>query len=201
MFQCEIISSTHMFFPIKHRLRQPGSPLRAQSKPKNRSKKHENNECNSLTMGAAGHINSLSCHWLLRSMQGVPLGTSLSLDVGIGSESTMQSSTAAGPPSTRGETWWVCSASDRVVRTTKKGHRLQFAMTPTPFRRILTSQAPRESPQVLQEEISPLLHKGVIEIVSPEETHSGFYSRYFLVPKKRRAWLCLIIDLCALKYT
>ena len=37
---------------------------------------------------------------------------------------------------------------------------------------------------VLRAEVMTLLKKGAIEIVSPSESESGFYSRYFLVPKK-----------------
>src|SRR4029434_10545805 len=42
----------------------------------------------------------------------------------------------------------------------------------------------REQSHFLREEIVSLLRKEAISIVPPEEEASGFYSRYFLVPKK-----------------
>ncbi len=38
---------------------------------------------------------------------------------------------------------------------------------------------------VLRQEVSSLLRKGAIEEVHPSQTESGFYNRYFVVPKKR----------------
>ncbi len=46
---------------------------------------------------------------------------------------------------------------------------------------------------MLQQELSSLLHKGVIEEVPPAEVERGFFSHYFLVPKKDGD-LCLILD-------
>ncbi|MGL5401100.1 MAG: hypothetical protein ACRDA1_12265, partial [Plesiomonas shigelloides] len=48
--------------------------------------------------------------------------------------------------------------------------------------------------QVLRTEVLTLLRKGAIEMVPPSESGSGFYSRYFLVPKKD-AGLRPILDL------
>src|SRR4029434_8638212 len=42
----------------------------------------------------------------------------------------------------------------------------------------------REQSHFLREEIISLLRKEAISIVLPEEEAAGFYSRYFLVPKK-----------------
>ncbi len=41
-----------------------------------------------------------------------------------------------------------------------------------------------QEPRVLRSEVMTLLEKGAIEMVSPALSESGFYSRYFLVPKK-----------------
>ena len=43
---------------------------------------------------------------------------------------------------------------------------------------------PRGQSHFLRKEIDSLLRKEAISVVPPEEADSGFYSRYFLVPKK-----------------
>lgn len=43
--------------------------------------------------------------------------------------------------------------------------------------------------------MSSLLNKRAIRVVPPEQSHSGFYSRYFLVPKKGTQALRPILDL------
>ena len=59
-----------------------------------------------------------------------------------------------------------------------------------PFRGVPCGSPVRFTPlvgqyrQVLQEEIQKLLLKGAIMKVPPEQWHQGFYSTYFLVPKK-----------------
>ncbi len=57
-----------------------------------------------------------------------------------------------------------------------------------------------ENAQVLHTEEMNLLEKGAIEIVHPAQSELGFYSRYFLVPKKDGG-LRPILDLRLLKYT
>ncbi|XP_056316727.1 LOW QUALITY PROTEIN: uncharacterized protein LOC130231264 [Danio aesculapii] len=54
-----------------------------------------------------------------------------------------------------------------------------------------------DSAQVLEAEISSLMGKGAIRRVPVEETQTGFYSRYFLIPKKDGS-LRPILDLRAL---
>ncbi len=56
-----------------------------------------------------------------------------------------------------------------------------------------------EDAQVLRAEVMNLLEKGAIEIVPPAQSKSGFYSRYFLVPKKDGD-LRPILDLRLLNY-
>src|SRR4029434_6656107 len=58
----------------------------------------------------------------------------------------------------------------------------QFARPPPPFSRVIQSVVQREQSHFLREEIVSLLRKEAI--VPPEEEASGFYSHYFLVPKK-----------------
>ncbi len=71
----------------------------------------------------------------------------------------------------------------------------------TPIR-SKTTALPRcgsENAQVLCVEVMNLLEKGAIEIVPPAQSESGFYSRYFLVPKKEGG-LRPILDLRLLNY-
>ncbi|XP_013878914.1 uncharacterized protein LOC106528317 [Austrofundulus limnaeus] len=70
----------------------------------------------------------------------------------------------------------------------KTGYRLQFATKPPRFSRILETHL--SSPQqdlALQAELQELLNKEVISRVPSGEEYEGFYSRYFLVPKKTGA--------------
>ncbi|XP_042070082.1 transmembrane protein KIAA1109 homolog [Haplochromis burtoni] len=84
------------------------------------------------------------------------------------------------------KSWATCTQSAWVLRTLKKGYRMQFSVAPPQFKEIVYSRAPGESASFLLEEISTLRDKGAIRVVPPEEMHSGFYSRYFLVPKKHK---------------
>ncbi|KAK5899182.1 hypothetical protein CesoFtcFv8_008685 [Champsocephalus esox] len=80
-----------------------------------------------------------------------------------------------------------------VFKTVTRGYRLQFAVTPPHFSGILYSQARGESAHILEQEIFSLLEKKAISIIPAEQSHSGFYSKYFLVPKRES-----ILDLRAL---
>ena len=102
-----------------------------------------------------------------------------------------------GPLAGRAQQWRACGTSDWVIKTVTAGYRLQFASTPPRFNGILQSQARGEKAQVLQEEITSLRNKGAIRVVPPEKNQSGFYLRYFLVPKKGGG-LRPILDLRAL---
>lgn len=103
-----------------------------------------------------------------------------------------------GPLSLHMENWAACTRSRWVLRTIEKGYRLQFRIVPPHFNGMVFSHAPGESANILLEEISTLREKGAIRVVPPEEAHSGFYSRYFLVPKKGGRGLRAILDLRAL---
>ncbi|KAL0151550.1 hypothetical protein M9458_053132 [Cirrhinus mrigala] len=56
------------------------------------------------------------------------------------------------------------------------------------------SAAEGKSALVLEEEIASLLRKRAIRVVPPEDSHQGFYSRYFVIPK-RGGGLRPILDL------
>ncbi len=66
----------------------------------------------------------------------------------------------------------------------KRGYSLQFARRPPRFSGMVSTSVQGESARVLRSEVMMLLEKGAIEMVPPALSESGFYSRYFLVPKK-----------------
>ncbi|KAJ8333524.1 hypothetical protein SKAU_G00415320 [Synaphobranchus kaupii] len=89
-----------------------------------------------------------------------------------------------GPLSARAIQWRVCTVCPWVLTTIEKGYRLQFAIKPPVFNGVVFSTATGESAQVLGTEIASLLSKGAIRMLGEEETQQGFYSRYFVIPKK-----------------
>ncbi|XP_024141773.2 uncharacterized protein LOC112154824 [Oryzias melastigma] len=102
-----------------------------------------------------------------------------------------------GPLSANARAWRDCGASSWVMKTVTRGYRLQFAFTPPRFNGILHSQAHGERARILQAEIAALMNKNAIQPVPPAQSADGFYSRYFLVPK-RDGGLRPILDLRAL---
>lgn len=71
---------------------------------------------------------------------------------------------------------------DRLIG---RGYTLQFASSPPRFHGILeTTLSSREQCLALQSELEELLVKNAISRVPQGEENQGFYSRYFLVPKK-----------------
>ncbi|XP_073725558.1 kinesin-like protein KIF6 isoform X3 [Misgurnus anguillicaudatus] len=82
------------------------------------------------------------------------------------------------------QAWRECSAHPWVLSTVTKGYRLQFAGKPPPFNGVIASVAKGDSARVLETEISSLLEKRAIRRVPVGETQKGYYSRYFLIPKK-----------------
>ncbi|KAL2095574.1 hypothetical protein ACEWY4_007722 [Coilia grayii] len=95
-----------------------------------------------------------------------------------------EGSSAVGTLAQQIRHWRTCVKSNWVLRTIEKGYRLQFAHSPPRFSRILYSQAEGAASRFLQAEITSLLEKKAIQIVPPTQSQSGFYSRYFVVPKK-----------------
>ncbi|XP_058483844.1 uncharacterized protein LOC131459867 [Solea solea] len=57
-------------------------------------------------------------------------------------------------------------------------------MKPPRFNGVLTTEASGEAAEALESEISSLLSRGAVRIVPEGERNQGFYSRYFLIPKK-----------------
>ncbi|KAL0194522.1 hypothetical protein M9458_008094, partial [Cirrhinus mrigala] len=77
------------------------------------------------------------------------------------------------------------SPSRWLIRTVRLGYAIQFARRPPKFRGVLfTSVRSDTDASVLRAEIAVLLAKDAIEPVPPAEMRSGFYSPYFIVPKK-----------------
>ncbi len=75
-----------------------------------------------------------------------------------------------------------------------QNYRIQFGSPLPHFNRIVSTVVGPEQDPLLEQEVNTLLRKKAIEVVLPLDRESGFYSRYFIVPKKDGG-LCLILDL------
>ncbi|KAI2661194.1 hypothetical protein H4Q32_006732 [Labeo rohita] len=71
-----------------------------------------------------------------------------------------------------------------LLRTIRLGYAIQFARRPPKFQGVLATSVRGSSATVLRAEIAVLLAKGAIETVPSAEMRKGFYSPYFIVPKK-----------------
>ncbi len=74
--------------------------------------------------------------------------------------------------------------SCRLMRTIRLGYVIQFARHPPKFRGIRFTSVLNKDAPVLRAEVAVLLAKDSIEPVPPAEMKSGFYSPFFIVPKK-----------------
>ncbi len=79
----------------------------------------------------------------------------------------------------------IPGVSTWLMTTVRRSYTLQFARRPQRFRGVLATTVRCENAQVLRAQVMNLLEKGAIEIVPTAQSESGFYSRYFLIPKKR----------------
>ncbi len=77
-----------------------------------------------------------------------------------------------------------------VLQTLEKGCRNQFGT----FQRVFFTLLGSKQALILEQEVNTLLRKEAIKVVPPLDRESGFYSRYFIVPKKDGA-LHPILDL------
>ncbi|XDV45554.1 hypothetical protein PO909_013639 [Leuciscus waleckii] len=68
--------------------------------------------------------------------------------------------------------------------TVEKGYQIQFKKRPPRFMGVLPTVVGPEQVLVMEQEVNTLLEKGAIEYVPPSNRETGFYSRYFIVPKK-----------------
>ncbi|KAI2654754.1 Transposon Ty3-G Gag-Pol polyprotein [Labeo rohita] len=71
-----------------------------------------------------------------------------------------------------------------VLRTVERGYRIQFGAPPPPFNGVFPTVVSPEQGLVMEQEVETLLRKEAIKVVPPYDRESGFYSRYFIVPKK-----------------
>ncbi|XDV23197.1 hypothetical protein PO909_027882 [Leuciscus waleckii] len=85
-------------------------------------------------------------------------------------------------------------SSPQNAANRQEGYSLQFARRPPRFRTRTETRVNGEVAHLLCAGIAKLLCKGAIEPVHPSLSESGFYSGYFLVPKKDGA-LRTILDL------
>ncbi|ROL51349.1 Transposon Ty3-G Gag-Pol polyprotein [Anabarilius grahami] len=82
---------------------------------------------------------------------------------------------------------WKClpNISKWVLLMIEQGdYRIQFGSPPPKFNGVLPTVVAPEQSLVMEQEVTTLLQKGAIERVPPPSKMSGFYSRYFIVPKK-----------------
>ncbi len=71
-----------------------------------------------------------------------------------------------------------------LLRTIRLGYAIQFARRPPKYRGIHSTTVRAADAPILRAEIAVLLAKDAIEPVPPADMRSGFYSPYFIVPKK-----------------
>ncbi len=89
------------------------------------------------------------------------------------------------PLARRLEAWLALHSPSRwLTRTIRLGYAIQFARRPPKFSGVLETSVEARNAPVLREEIAVLLAKDAIEPVPPAEMRQGFYSPYFIIPKK-----------------
>ncbi len=76
------------------------------------------------------------------------------------------------------------NTSHCVLQTIEKGYKIQFGSRPPRFMGVLSTEVAPQQVLVMEQEIKALLEKGAIEYVPHSNRETGFYSRYFIVPKK-----------------
>ncbi len=82
----------------------------------------------------------------------------------------------------------------------RKGVLNSVAFPPPRFSGVTPTLVGPEQALVMEQEVKALFGKEAIEVVPPHERESGFYSRYFIVPKKDGR-LRPIIDLRQLNHS
>ncbi len=71
-----------------------------------------------------------------------------------------------------------------LLHTIRLGYAIQFARQPPKYRGVHFTSGKEADAPILRAEIAVLLAKDAIEPVPPADMRSGFYSPYFIVPKK-----------------
>ena len=81
--------------------------------------------------------------------------------------------------------WESCTSDPWVLATLSQGYNLQFRCRPPVFSGVRpTTVSDPTKAQALRQELSTLLEKDAIERVEQSSQQGGFYSVYFLIPKK-----------------
>ncbi len=89
------------------------------------------------------------------------------------------------PLAQRLEAWLTLPSLSRwLTRTIRLGYAIQFTRWPPKFNAVLETSVTVRNAPVLREGIAVLLAKDAIEPVPPAEIRQGFYSPYFIIPKK-----------------
>lgn len=79
--------------------------------------------------------------------------------------------------------WRRVTDDDFVLSVVRLGYRIEF-LSPPPFNGIRATNPPLAQADTLSEEVAALLQKQAIRPVPPQDQDRGYYSTYFLVPKK-----------------
>ncbi|KAL0159545.1 hypothetical protein M9458_043270, partial [Cirrhinus mrigala] len=79
-----------------------------------------------------------------------------------------------------------------VLHTVEKGYSIQFGAPPPPFEGVFPTVVGPKQALVMEQEVETLLRKEAIEVVPPHDRESGFYSWYFIVPKKDFSWYFIV---------
>ena len=81
------------------------------------------------------------------------------------------------------ENWKKITDDQWVLSLIEEGYKLEFIQKP-PQSGMKETIVPRKNLDILNAEVAELLRKDAIEKVPPNERGCGFYSTFFLVPKK-----------------
>ncbi len=76
------------------------------------------------------------------------------------------------------------NVSQWVLHTVERGYKIQFGSCPALFNGVFPTLVGPEEALVMEQEVDTLLKKEAIEVVPPRNKKSGFYSCYFIIPKK-----------------
>ena len=79
--------------------------------------------------------------------------------------------------------WEKITEDQWVLSVLREGLKMDFIQKP-PFMGVKETHVTAQNLNILQLEVDKLLQKGAIENVPPESRQTGFYSTFFLVPKK-----------------
>ncbi|KAI2647884.1 ORF V: Enzymatic polyprotein [Labeo rohita] len=116
-------------------------------------------------------------------VQGLPAGEPLQ-DIVLAAQQTQETSLERLVPLVDHLAAWklLPNVSAWVLHTVERGYRIQFGAPLPPFIGVSPALVGPEQGLVMEQEVASLLRKEAIEVVSPHDRESGFYSRYFIAP-------------------